>query len=151
MLMTGYRLQPDLTAAALTDGWLTTADLGYLDADGRLTISGRVDDVIISGGENVAAHQVADLLRRHPAVGEVEVVGVADPQWGQKVVAVVVSSGGSPPSLAELREWCRDLPAAARPRDLVVVDALPTLASGKPDRLAVRRLAGDPSSGDAGE
>jgi O-succinylbenzoic acid--CoA ligase len=93
---------------------------------------------------------VAAALRHHPAVGEVEVVGVSDPQWGQRVVAVVVPAGGTAPTLADLRDWCRDLPAAARPRDLVIVEAIPRLTSGKPDRLALRRLAGDPSSGHAG-
>jgi O-succinylbenzoic acid--CoA ligase len=145
MLMTGYRQRPDLTAAALRDGWLVTADLGYLDGSGRLHVTGRADDVIISGGENVAAAVVAAAIARHPAVGEVEVVGIADPKWGQRVVAVLVGAGEVVPTLAELREWCRDLPAAARPRGLVVVDAMPRLGSGKPDRLAVRRLAGDVS------
>jgi o-succinylbenzoate---CoA ligase len=87
---------------------------------------------------------LAAVIARHPAVGEVQVVGVADPQWGQRVVAVVVTAGEVAPTLAELRDWCRDLPAAARPRDLVIVDDMPRLNSGKPDRLAIRRLAEGP-------
>jgi O-succinylbenzoic acid--CoA ligase len=150
MLMSGYRLRPDLTAAALSDGWLVTSDLGHLDDSGRLHVTGRSDDVVVTGGENVVTGEVAAALRHHPAVGEVEVVGVSDPQWGQRVVAVVVPAGGTAPTLADLRDWCRDLPAAARPRDLVIVEAIPRLTSGKPDRLALRRLAGDPSSGHAG-
>jgi O-succinylbenzoic acid--CoA ligase len=150
MLMSGYRLRADLTAAAISDGWLTTADVGSVDASGRLRVVGRADDVIISGGENVAPASVASRLSEHPAVADVEVVGVDDPQWGQRVVAVMVTSGGARPSVGEIREWCRDLPAAARPREVVIVAELPRLPSGKPDRLAVRRLAGGPDSGDAG-
>jgi O-succinylbenzoic acid--CoA ligase len=142
MLMTGYRLAPDLTSAALSDGWLVTNDLGQLDAEGRLRVMSRVDDVIISGGENVVAGDVARELRRHAAIADVEVVGVPDRHWGERVVAVVVSHVEPPPSLAELREWCRPvMPIAAVPRGLVVVAAMPRLSSGKPDRLALRRLA----------
>lgn len=143
MLMSGYRLRPDLSAEVLVDGWLLTSDLGEFDADGRLQVTGRVDDVVISGGENVVTSQVASVLATHPAISGVAVTGVDDAEWGQRVVAVVVAVDGSPaPSLAELRDWCQDrLPAAARPRGLVVVPAIPMLPSGKQDRLMIRRLA----------
>ncbi|HVV77895.1 MAG TPA: AMP-binding protein [Mycobacteriales bacterium] len=142
MLMSGYRLRPDLTQAAFEDGWLVTNDLGRLDEDGRLRVLSRVDDVIVSGGENVVAGEVARELRRHAAIADAEVVGVPDRRWGDRVVAVVVSRVEPAPSLAELREWCRAaLPAAALPRGVVVVAAMPRLSSGKPDRLALRRLA----------
>jgi O-succinylbenzoic acid--CoA ligase len=143
VLMSGYRLRPDLDAEAFTDGWFRTSDLGKLDDDGRLTVTGRSDDVVITGGENVSATHVAAVLAAHPDLSEVAVTGVADPEWGQRLVAVVVvREPGTVPSLAALREWCDGrLPAAARPRGLLVVGELPKLGSGKPDRLAIRRLA----------
>lgn len=142
MLMAGYRLQPELTAEAFEDGWLVTNDLGELDSEGGLRVLSRVDDVIVTGGENVAAGAVAAELRRHAAISDAEVVGVRDERWGERVVAVVVSRVDPAPSLPELREWCRSaLPAFALPRGLVVVAAMPRLSSGKPDRLALRRVA----------
>jgi O-succinylbenzoic acid--CoA ligase len=141
MLMAGYRLRPDLTAEVLSDGWLRTSDLGDLDPDGRLTVLGRSDDVVVTGGEKVVSAQVATVLAGHPDLAEVAVTGVDDAEWGQRVVAVaVLRDPPRGPSLAELREpW---LDGAARPRQLVVVDEIPRLVSGKPDRLAVARLAG---------
>ena len=143
VVMTGYRLRPDLSAEVLSaGGWLTTGDLGEIDIDGRLVVKGRADDVIVSGGENVVASEVAAVLGGHPLVGEAIVTGVPDEQWGQRVVAVLVARGERAPSLSELREFCAGrLPQAATPRGLVVVDELPRLLSGKPDRLAVLRLA----------
>jgi O-succinylbenzoic acid--CoA ligase len=142
MVMRGYRRRPDLTAKSLDGGWLITNDRGRLDADGRLCVLGRIDDVIVTGGENVAAGEVAAVLQRHPGIAEVEVVGVPDERWGSRVVAVVVCPAPPGPSLAELRDWCRRaLPPAAIPHGLVVVAAMPQLSSGKPDRLAIARLA----------
>jgi O-succinylbenzoic acid--CoA ligase len=139
MLMSGYRLRPDLTAEVLVDGWLVTNDLGMQADDGRVVVAGRVDDVIITGGENVVAGQVAEVVVRHPAVREAAVVGVPDDRWGQRVVAVVVGEI----SLEDLREWCAmSLPRAALPREVIAVEELPKLASGKLDRLEVRRIAG---------
>jgi o-succinylbenzoate---CoA ligase len=143
ILMSGYRLRNDLTREALVDGWLVTSDLGEVADDGRLTVTGRVDDVVVSGGENIVTSQVADVLADHPSITDVAVTGVADPEWGQRVVAVVVVRATSAvPDLAAVRRWCADrLPPASCPRGLVVVDAIPRLASGKPDRRAVERLA----------
>jgi O-succinylbenzoic acid--CoA ligase len=153
MVMSGYRLRPDLSAEALVDGWLVTSDLGEIDVDGRLRVTGRVDDVINTGGEKVVSAQVAAVLTGHPDVAEVVVTGVDDGEWGQRVVAVVVPRNiDVAPSLAALREWCSDrLPAAAAPRGVVVVADIPRLASGKPDRIAVRRLAASVSGDDGVE
>jgi O-succinylbenzoic acid--CoA ligase len=143
VVMAGYRLRPDLSAAVLSaDGWLTTGDLGEISPEGMVTVWGRADDVIVTGGDNVPANAVAGVLAGHPDIVEAAVTGVPDPEWGQRVVAVVVVRAGQPLSLAQLREFCsaRLLPSAA-PRGLVVVDELPRLVSGKPDRLAVQQLA----------
>jgi o-succinylbenzoate---CoA ligase len=147
VLMTGYRLRPDLSAEALVDGWLVTSDIGEIDADGRLKVIGRTDDIVVTGGENVVTSHVAAVLSAHPDIAEVVVTGVADPQWGQRIVAVVVLVRGKVElSLAELREWCSErLVSAARPRGVIVVNDIPRLASGKPDRLAIARLAAQDS------
>jgi O-succinylbenzoic acid--CoA ligase len=140
VLTSGYRLRPDLTAEALVGGWLRTADRGRLDDGGRLAVLGRLDDVIVSGSENVDPAAVAGVLGGHPSVADVAVVGVPDDEWGQAVAAVVVLEAGL--SVADARDWCADrLPAAALPRLVVPVDAIPALPSGKPDREAVRRIA----------
>jgi len=150
MVTSGYRLRPDLTAAALVDGWLRTSDRGRLRADGTLEVLGRLDDVVVTGGENVDPAAVAAALAAHPAVDDAVVVGVPDEEWGQAVAAVVVLAAGTDLSVADARAWCADrLPAAALPRLVVTVAALPMLASGKPDREAVRRIAYTAAAGSA--
>jgi o-succinylbenzoate---CoA ligase len=138
----GYRLRPDLTAAALVDGWHVTQDFGRFADDGRLEVEGRVDDVVISGGENVPTGLVEQVLGDHPGVAAVAVIGVTDDEWGQRVVAVVQATVASaPPTLEELRSYAAGrLAPAAFPRELVVLGVLPMLASGKPDKNAVRSL-----------
>ncbi|GAA2074046.1 AMP-binding protein [Actinomadura alba] len=137
VLFSGYRLQPGPTASALGDGWFVTQDLGVIE-EGRLRVRGRVDDVINTGGEKVVAGEVASVLSRHPAVEEVVVVGRSDPEWGERVTAVVVP-GPDAPTLGELRAWSRaSLPAHAAPRELELVAAIPLLPSGKPDLARLR-------------
>ena len=138
VLAHGYRLDPAATAEAFADGWFRTRDAGSLSADGTLTVHGRLDDVVISGGVNVSPQAVEAVLREHPAVADAVVTGRPDPAWGQRVVAVVVPAAGAVPELAELRPWVAGrLGAAAAPRELHLADAVPTLHTGKPDRRAV--------------
>ncbi len=112
-------------------GWFATGDLGAVDGDGRLTVFGRAGDVIVTGGEKVWPDAVERALRGVEGVGDVAVAGVADSEWGQRVVAWVVPAG-PPPSLDALRRAAkRSLPAYAAPRELVLVDALPRTALGK--------------------
>jgi o-succinylbenzoate---CoA ligase len=140
-LFSGYRGRPDLSDEVVVDGWFVTSDLGRLDADGRLEILGRADDVIVTGGVKVSPTPVELALGSHPAVAEVVVVGRPDPDWGQCVVAVVAPVQGEVPDVGGLREHARsELDSAWLPRDLVLVDAIPHLPSGKPDRPAVRTL-----------
>ena len=144
VLFRGYRGDPAATHKALRDGWLATADLGRLTAEGELVVLGRADDVIITGGENVRAGEVAAALAEHPAIDEAAVIGRADPEWGQRVVAFVVASSPAP-TLDEVRAFVRTrLSAAHAPRELVVVDRLPRLGSGKVDRLALLHLPSQP-------
>jgi o-succinylbenzoate---CoA ligase len=147
VLFDGYDGDPALTAASLVGGWFLTSDAGRLDEDGRLQVLGRLDDVVVSGGVNVPLPAVAARLREHPDVAAAEVLGVEDPEWGQRVVAFVVvistsSTTGEGPSQRLLRDWVAERhPRSWAPRDVVVVDALPLLANGKVDRAALRKLA----------
>ena len=145
MLFDGYLDDPGLTAETLVDGWFVTSDLGAIEDDGRLSVLGRVDDMLITGGVKVPAPAVARRLAQHPAIVAAEVVGVPDAEWGQLVVAVVATPGlASAPALglAEARDWVSAAhPRAWAPRRVVVVEELPLLANGKVDRQAVRALA----------
>jgi O-succinylbenzoic acid--CoA ligase len=143
-LALGYRLDPAATEAAFAGGWFRTRDAGALDADGRLTVTGRLDDVVISGGVNVTPAAVEAALREHPDVADAVVFGRPDPTWGQRVVAVVVPAPGATPELPLLRTWVADrLGRPAAPRQLHVLDALPLLHTGKPDRRAVAALTSE--------
>jgi O-succinylbenzoic acid--CoA ligase len=134
-----YLDDPGATGQALADGWFLTSDAGRLDEDGRLQVLGRIDDMVVSGGVNVPAGAVAARLREHPRVSAAEVVGLPDPEWGNRVVAVVVGDL----SLTDARDWVAERhPRAWAPRDLLAVPELPMLPNGKVDRLAVRALAG---------
>ncbi len=140
MVMRRYRGDPAGTAAALAGGMLHTGDLGRIGPDGRLVVFGRRDDLIVTGGVNVAPAEVERVLAAHPAVADVAVRGRPDPEWGQRVVAFVVPADpAAPPSLASLRAFALGrLPAAAAPRELVVVDRIPRSGSDK----VLRRLLG---------
>jgi O-succinylbenzoic acid--CoA ligase len=144
-LFDGYDGDPALTAEVLVDGWFVTSDAGRLDEDGRLHVLGRVDDMVVSGGVNVPAHAVAARLREHPAVTAAEVLGVPDDEWGNRVIAyvVVVSTGSTTGfGLDQARAWVADVhPRSWAPREVVVLDAIPMLDNGKPDRLALKDLA----------
>jgi O-succinylbenzoic acid--CoA ligase len=141
VLFSGYRLRPDLTSAAMAGAWFVTSDLGAVSPDGRLTVRGRADDVIITGGENVVAGEVAALLETCPGVREAAVVGRPDPEWGERVIAVIVPDNpAQPPTLDLLCRHVRErLPRYALPRELVLRAAMPMLPSGKPDLEALRR------------
>ncbi|MDL4776607.1 AMP-binding protein [Actinomadura xylanilytica] len=137
VLFTGYRRRAALTAAVRDGEWFVTPDLGTVE-DGRLRVRGRIDDVINTGGEKVVAGEVATALSRHHKVRDVVVVGRPDPEWGERVTAVVVPAADAP-ALAELRAWVREtMPVHAAPHELELVEAIPLLPSGKPDRALLR-------------
>jgi O-succinylbenzoic acid--CoA ligase len=137
MLLRCYRDGTDPRGA---DGWFRTGDAGAWDeTEGRLRVFGRMDDVIVSGGENVWPVAVERALATHARVREVAVVGRPDPEWGQRVTALVVPADRAhPPTLDELRSVAkRDLPAYCAPRELVLVAALPRTGLGKLVRRAL--------------
>jgi fatty-acyl-CoA synthase len=113
-------------------GLIATGDVGYLDTHGRLFVSGRDDDMIVSGGENVFPREVEDLLTEHPEIDDVAVIGVPDEQFGQRLRAFVVRAAGSQLSEDVVRDYVRDNLARFKvPRDVVFVDVLPRNATGK--------------------
>ena len=141
VLFSGYR-GPSLGGpAALRDGWFRTGDLGRLDASGRLMVRGRADDVINTGGHKVVPGEVAAALQTCPGVKDVAVVGQPDPEWGERVIAVVVPADpADPPALELLRLHVRErLPRYAAPSRVVMVDAVPMLPSGKHDIVRLRQ------------
>jgi len=140
----GYWNRPEANEAAFVDGWFRTGDIGRFDDEGYLSIVDRSKDIIVSGGENVASLEVEDVLSEHPAVGAVAVVGVPDERWGERVVAVAVARAGAALDPDEVVAWCTGrLAGFKRPRQMLVVDALPTNASGKVLKREVRLLAAE--------
>ena len=142
-LATGYRNPPDPDPFA-EPGWFHTDDLGAVDDSGVLTVLGRVDDAISTGGLTVLPQLVEAALATHPAVAECAVFGVADERLGQRVVAaVVVAAGSAPPTVTELRfHVAQTLDPTDAPREIHVVDELPRRGIGKVDRQAlIQRFA----------
>ncbi|QNG39422.1 AMP-binding protein [Geodermatophilaceae bacterium NBWT11] len=137
-----YWNRPDLTAAA-TDGagWWRTGDLGRLDDEGYLRVTGRLKDVIIRGGHNISARQVEEALLQHPAVSDVSVIGLPDARLGEKVCAVLVTRDGSQLTLDEVRhhlvDTCR-LAVWKTPEQIEFVTAMPVTATGKTQKYALR-------------
>lgn len=137
----GYWNRPDADAKSLRQGWYFTGDTGYMDQDGDLFVSGRVDDMIISGGENISPVDIESVLSLHPGVDEVAVVGLRDERWGQRVVAFVKRSQAL--SAQALDDYCRqtDLANFKRPRDYLFVAEIPKSPVGK--ILRRKLLAGE--------
>ncbi len=127
----GYWKRPDADAKSLCGGWYFTGDLGYFDQQGDLFVTGRIDDMIISGGENISPTDIESLLSLHPAVDEVAVVGLPDERWGQRVAAFVKLKDKT--DAAALDKYCREssLPDFKRPREYVFVGGLPKSPVGK--------------------
>ncbi len=127
----GYWRRPDADARSLRDGWYFTGDTGFVDKDGELFVTGRTDDMIITGGENVSPVEIESCLSLHPAVSEVAVVGLPDQKWGKIVTAFV--KRGTYVSEADLEAFCMDSGLAnfKRPRRFVFVDAIPRSPVGK--------------------
>ena len=144
MMCRGYWDDPDADAELYTDdGWMLLGDIVEIDAAGRLRVVGRKADIIIRGGKNISAVEVEEFVRAHPAVALVAVVGVHDELFGEKVCAVVVTTGEAGPTAAELSEWlsARGVTREYIPEYVVVVDELPLAPGGKVAKGAVQALA----------
>jgi long-chain acyl-CoA synthetase len=141
-VMTCYYKNPEETAKSLEpDGWLHTGDLGHMDADGFVFVTGRLKELIIKGGENIAPREIDEALLKHPALLEAAAVGVPDEAYGQEIVACVVTRPGYSCSVDELREYCRGaLGSYKTPKEFLFVDDLPKGPSGKVQRLKLLGL-----------
>jgi non-ribosomal peptide synthetase component E (peptide arylation enzyme) len=140
-LFLGYR-DPTLDADAFTaDGWLRTGDLGVIDDEGYLTVTGRLKDIVVRAGEKISAREIEDLLHEHPKVRSIAVVAVPDVRTGERACACVVpTDAAAPPSLAELGEFLleRGLSRRKLPEQLDLRPELPMTASGKVKKHELR-------------
>ncbi|HWE53979.1 MAG TPA: AMP-binding protein [Acidimicrobiales bacterium] len=126
------------------DGWFRTRDAGWVDADGFLFLDGRLDDVIVRGGENLSPGEIEDTLAAHPAVAEAAVVGVPDPEWGETVAAAIVLEPGAAVSAEELQEWVRTrLRSTKSPKVIQFRDEMPYNETGKLLRRVIRSELSD--------
>lgn len=142
-VMAGYYRDAAATAAAVRDGWLHTGDRGRQDADGYVFITGRVKDLIITGGENVSPIEVEDVLRTHPDIDDVAVIGTPHPKWGEQVTAIVVVRAGARLDGDAVAEFAgRRLAGFKKPRRVEFVDALPRNAAKKVMTGALRERFG---------
>jgi long-chain acyl-CoA synthetase len=143
-VMKGYWGDELATASALRRNWLYTGDIGSFDAQGFLTLRDRSKDVIISGGANIYAREVEEVLLEHPGIAEASVIGAPDPEWGEKVVAFIVATGdrnNGGPSDAQLDELCLSRVARfKRPKEYVRLDGLPKNHNGKILKTRLREL-----------
>jgi len=142
-VMKGYYKNPAATAAAIdADGWLHTGDLATMDENGYCKITGRLKDMIIRGGENVYPREVEEFLYTHPAVLDVQVVGVPDARYGEEVAAFVIVKEGATVTADELRDYCTGRISRFKiPREFHFVESYPMTASGKIQKFKLRELA----------
>jgi acyl-CoA synthetase (AMP-forming)/AMP-acid ligase II len=146
-IMKGYHKMEGETAKAIQDGWLHTGDVGYLDEDGYLFITGRLKDMIIRGGENIASGEVEAVIESHPSVEEAAVIGVEDVEWGEEVKAIVVLKEGETASADEIIAYTKERIASFKaPKYVSFVDELPRSYVGKILKNELRKRHGQPVS-----
>lgn len=145
-VMAGYYKNPEATAAAFfPDGWLRTGDVGVRDADGYFFVTGRIKELIIKGGENIAPREIDEVLLRHPAVLDAAAVGIPDRHYGQEIMACVIRRPGSACAEEELRDFCvEQLGPFKTPKVIRFVEELPRGPSGKVQRLKLLEGAAAP-------
>ncbi len=145
-VMSGYWKDEEKTAKTIDkDGWVHTGDVGYVDEDGYYFLSGRSSDMIIRAGENISPEEIENVIREHPKVEDVAVIGVPDETWGEEPRAVVIPKKGEKPTEEEIMEYCRKgLASFKRPRTVIFVDELPRNPMGKLIKKDIREKYGKP-------
>jgi fatty-acyl-CoA synthase len=143
VVMLGYWNNEEATAAAIDQaGWMHTGDLATLDADGYANIVGRIKDMVIRGGENIYPREVEEFLYQHPAVGDVQVVGVPDHKYGEELCAWVRLREGHQATDQELRDWCRGKIATFKiPRYWRFTNQFPMTVTGKIQKYKMRQTS----------
>ncbi len=141
--MREYHGQKEATEATIKDGWLHTGDVGYLDEDGYLFITGRTKDLIIRGGENISPGEIESALEDHPKIAEAAVIGVPDVEWGERVMALVVLQPGESLTKDEVIQYCKGRLASFKaPEEVVFVRELPRNPLGKVLKTDLRKTYG---------
>ncbi|MBI2760942.1 MAG: long-chain-fatty-acid--CoA ligase [Chloroflexi bacterium] len=147
-VMTGYYGNEEATSDAIQDGILHTGDVGYLDEDNYLFITGRKKDLIIRGGENISTGEIEAVLMEHPDIDDAAVIGVPDPDWGEVVKAIVVLRPGATLTLDDVVQYCKGRLASYKaPAYLAIVDELPRNPMGKVLKTELRKTHGQPGNG----
>jgi len=137
--MKGYWNNPEATAETIKDGWVYTGDLGTTDDEGYIYLVDRKKDMIISGGYNIYAREVEDVLYTHPAIAEAAIIGVPDEEWGESVKALVVLASGMSATEQELIQFCRErLASYKKPKSVDFVPELPKTSVAKIDKKKLR-------------
>ena len=138
-VMLGYWEQPAASAEVLRDGWMRTGDLAVIDAEGYGNIVGRIKDMVIRGGENIYPREIEEFLYRHPAVQDVQVVGLPDRKYGEELCACIVLKAGAQADEEDIRAFCRGQIAHYKiPRYVKFVDGFPTTVTGKVQKYRLR-------------
>ncbi|MDP6422877.1 MAG: long-chain-fatty-acid--CoA ligase [SAR202 cluster bacterium] len=144
-LMKGYWHMEAATKEAIRGGWLYTGDLGYMDPDGYIFLSGRAKDFIKRGGEMISPEEVEQVLQSHPAIDEAAIIGIPDLDWGERVRAIVVAKRGQTVEEAEIIEYCRQhLASYKKPESVVLTDELPRNPLGKVLKRVLREQYAEP-------
>jgi fatty-acyl-CoA synthase len=146
--MDGYHNLPEETAEVLRDGWIRTKDIARVDEQGFVYLLGRADQMINSGGFNVAPAEIEAVIGQHPSVRAVVAFGVPDERWGEAVAIAVAESDARPVNSEELIDFCREPLGFRRPRHVFVVDSIPHSAYGKVDRSALKAMIAAQGHGD---
>ena len=141
--MPGYYGDSEATRKAIDEhGWLHSGDLGSMDAEGYVKITGRLKEMIIRGGENIYPREIEDLLFSHPKVAEVAVFGIPDDFYGEEVIAWIQLHAGEEASEEEFREFCREKLAHYKiPKSIRFVDEFPMTVTGKVQKFRMREMA----------
>jgi len=143
-VMSGYWNQPDKTSEAIdADGWMHTGDLARMDQDGYVVVEGRIKDMVIRGGENIYPREIEEFLYTHPAIQDVQVIGVPDPKYGEELMAcIILKPGAEPLDAGALAEFCRGKLAHYKiPRYMEVRESFPMTVSGKIRKVQMREEA----------